>query len=64
MHFKQIELKQSRPFCCTRVREGGKSWLVDPGDLIELGSKVSDLRVEGEEVDWGHKACSWSFDAQ
>ena len=46
------------------MREGGKSWLVDPGDLIELGSEVSDLRVEGEEVDWGHKACSWSFDAQ
>ena len=58
MHFKQIELKQSRPFCCTRVREGGNSLLADLGDLIELGHEASDLRAEGEEVDQRHKASS------
>ena len=64
MHFKQIELKQSRPFCCTRVREGGNSLLADLGDLIELGFEASNLGAEGEEVDQRYRASSWSFDAQ
>ena len=64
MHFKQIELKQSRPLCYTRVREGGNSQLADLGDLIKLGLEASDLRAKGEEVDWRHRTSPWNLDAQ